>query len=185
MESAHENQIRILPEDLFDLEEHGLFELVNAKLIEKHRDPFPSTVIGVISARIFMHLQGTHEGAIYVGQTYQCFPHEVNRVRRPDLSIVLTTRLEGVSREGHVRIAPDLVIEVISAKETVYAVDERISDYRAAGVKLIWIVNPKAYVINVYRADRTGGCLRDSDGITGEPVFRDFSMSVNDLLCKP
>ena len=85
--------------------------------------------------------------------------------------------------EGHVPIAPDLAIEVVSPSDKAYEVDEKIADYRSAGVKLIWIINPKMRVMRIYRADRNGSeLMSDSDIVTGDPALSGFSMPLRNLL---
>jgi Uma2 family endonuclease len=44
--------------------------------------------------------------------------------------------------EGHTRIAPDLAAEVMSPNDLAYEVDRKVKEYLAAGVRLVWVINP-------------------------------------------
>lgn len=175
-------QYRLTPADLLDLESHGLFELVDGRLIEKQMSSLAGKTTVRIAASLFDFLKQSPLGEAYSEITFQCFPNDAGLVRRPDLAFVSKDRLSLVPEEGHVPIAPDLVVEVISPNDTVYALDEKLEDYRSAGVKLAWVVNPHARSIRVFRLDGTITRLRADDLLTGESVLPGFSTRVNDLL---
>ena len=87
-----------------------------------------------------------------------------------------------MAAEGHIRIAPDLAIEVVSPNDKVYVLDQKLAEYRDAGVKLIWVVNPNSRNIRVYRLDHTFAEFLENDTITGESVIPGFSILVSELL---
>lgn len=176
---------RVTPDDLLSLESEGLFELVDGKLVEKQMSSVASETAGIAYGRLFNLVDQTDVGALYPEQTFQCFPHDPDLVRRPDVAFVGAARLAQVAPEGHVRIAPDLAIEVVSPSDKIYELDEKIADYRAAGVRLIWIINPNSRVIRVHRIDRPY-CeeLKETDTLSGESVLPGFSVIVRDMLPK-
>jgi Uma2 family endonuclease len=49
-------------------------------------------------------------------------------------------RLAQAAEEGHVKITPDLAVEVISPNDKIYDLEEKLEDYWSAGVKLVWAV---------------------------------------------
>ena len=86
---------------------------------------------------------------------YQCFPHAPGLVRRPDVSFIRRGRLPGdVSPEGWVRIPPDLAVEVVSPNDSAEELEEKLDDYRKAGVPLVWVIYPKARKARVFRLRR-------------------------------
>jgi len=84
--------------------------------------------------------------------------------------------------EGHIRIVPDLAVEVISANDLAYAVDEKVDEYETAGVQLIWIVNPEMRTVRVHRADGTVRVLPEKDELDGEHVLPGFRCRVGELF---
>jgi Uma2 family endonuclease len=173
---------RFTPQDLLESDSDLLYELVDGRLTEKRISSVASETVGIVIGRLAGFLKGSHAGAIYLAQTFQCFADDETLVRRPDVAFIATERLDGVADEGHVRIAPDLAIEVVSPSDRVYYLDRKLADYRKAGVKLTWVVNPNSRIITVYRLDRTFAEFLENDAITGEAVIPGFSILVRDLL---
>jgi Uma2 family endonuclease len=174
---------RFTPDDVLRLENQGLYELVNGRLIEKPISSLVSNTIGIVSARLVTFLLPQQRGSAYLKQSFRCFPQDADLVRRPDVAVVLAERRAGVPEDGHVPIAPDMAIEVLPPSDRSCDLSEKVAEYRSAGVKLIWIINPKMRVMRVYRADGTVSELTsDSDTVTGDPVLSGFSMPLRDLL---
>jgi Uma2 family endonuclease len=177
---------RFTPQDILDLEENGLYELVDGKLVEKQMSSLANRTAGLITAQlnIFVSKSGVG-GEIIPEQTFQCFPHDPDLVRRPDVAYVVAARVSAMEDEGHVSIAPDLAIEVISPNDKIYAFDGKLADYRSAGVKLVWEVNPKFRYMRIHRLSGSSARLEETDTVTGESVLPGFSALVNDLLPPP
>jgi len=173
---------RFTPDDVLDLEDEGLFELVDGKLVEKKLGALAAETAGVIAGRLFIYLQHNHAGKFYNEQTYRCFPHDPGLIRRPDISFVAEDRLSGVPDEGHTPIAPDLAIEVVSPTDRIYDLDRKLKDYRSAGAKCVWVVNPESRILRVYGPDSSLIELAETDTITGGNVLPGFSIPVKDLL---
>lgn len=138
----------------------------------------------IVSSRLFAFLEKSPLGKLYSEQSFRCFPHDPDLIRRPDVSFVAAERLAGVPEEGHVPIAPDLAIEVVSPNDVVYDLDRKLADYRSAGVKLVWVFNPKARVVRIYRADHSVSELGEGDALSGEAVIGGFSADVAEMLPK-
>lgn len=103
--------------------------------------------------------------------------------RKPDVVYVSLGRLP--NREipnGDIFIAPDLVVEVLSPGNTGLEVDDKLEKYLAAGVALVWIVNPDRRTIRVYRQDGTTHSFHAADVIEDEPVLPGFRLVVGDVF---
>jgi Uma2 family endonuclease len=118
--------------------------------------------------------------------SYQCFPNKPRKVRRCDFSIILRGRLEDeVLPDGHVKIRPDLAVEVISPNDQWYEVEEKNLEYLSLGVLLLWVINPASRTLWVYRPDGTARLCREADEATCEEVLPGFRCRVSDLLPPP
>jgi Uma2 family endonuclease len=175
---------RSTPNDVLRLEEEGLYELVDDQLKEKAMSSLANETAAIICARLFNHIETTAVGKLYVEQTFQCFPDKPLQVRRPDLAFVATQRLSAVDEDGHVKIAPDLAIEIISPNDTAYDLEEKLDDYRSAKFGLIWIVYPKHRRIHIYAPGQAVLELREADTLTGGGVLPGFSITFRDMLPK-
>jgi len=174
------------PEDLLSLPDDRRYELVGGKLVEKPVSALSSLVASIVSRILWEFVERNRLGCVFDPDlTYQCFPADPNLVRRPDVSFIRKGRFEGNRLpEGHVRIAPDLVVEVISPNEKAYDVDEKVELYRAAAVRLIWIINPVARTVHVYGANLRGAVLRGEDALDGADVLPGFSCPLREIFAK-
>jgi Uma2 family endonuclease len=103
------------------------------------------------------------------------------------VSFIALTRMtpEEYAEDGHTEMAPDLAVEVTSPNDTVYDVDRKIRERLAAGVRLVWEINPEEKTVQVHRPDGTVTCLKNSDTLTADPVLPGFSISLTDLFKLP
>ena len=118
--------------------------------------------------------------------SYRCFT-DVNRIRRADVSFIRSGRLSGErAPKGHCPIAPDLAIEVVSPGDLYYEVEDKVQEYLAAGVLLVWVVNPPTKTVHVYRprSSHLGATsvVTASDTISGEDVLPGFSCPVSEIF---
>lgn len=173
------------PDDLLNLDDGHLYELVGGKLVEKQMSSLASETAGIIIVRLGNFILESRAGKLYPEQTFKCFAHDPDLIRRPDIALITADRVASVPEEGHVPIAPDLAIEVVSPNDKIYELDEKLADYRSAAVKLVWVVNPKARTLRIRRLDHTVTELEETDTLSGESVLPGFSILVRDLLPTP
>jgi Uma2 family endonuclease len=107
--------------------------------------------------------------------------HDPDTLLCPDLSFVRTERVP-VDEDGYPMLAPDLVVEVASPSQTGPSIEEKTAIYLAAGVRLIWIVDPARRTVRVYRADGTEGLVTEDGVIDGEDVLPEFRLPVSRLF---
>jgi Uma2 family endonuclease len=174
---------RFMPQDLLDMDGDGLFELVDGELVEKEMSSLANRTAVIISTRLLNFNEQAKSGnVVYAEQSFQCFAHDPDLVRRPDVALIVASRLAAVPEEGHIPIAPDLVVEVISPNDKIYKFERKLADYREAAIPLVWEVNPKFRFIRVHYVDRAPHRLGETEILTAEPVLSGFSVLVKELL---
>jgi Uma2 family endonuclease len=100
------------------------------------------------------------------------------KVRKPDAAYISFTRLpQDQEPEGNCRVAPDIAVEVISPNDVFEDVTGKVEEYLAAGVPIVWVVDPQTRRILVYHRDG-GRILTDKDELSGENVLPGFSCQV-------
>jgi Uma2 family endonuclease len=87
-----------------------------------------------------------------------------------------------LSPEGYLLTIPELVVEVRSKNDTQPEVDEKVRDYQAAGVVLVWIADPDAWTVTAYRPGQPPSVFAVGDTLTADPVIPGFAVPVADLL---
>ncbi len=104
-----------------------------------------------------------------------------DRVVKPDVAFVSTERLSGDEFKGF-SVAPDLAIEIVSPSDKHYDVTEKALSYLKAGTRLVWIIEPIAKSVTVYRSEVDFTMLNYEDTLTGEDVVEGFSCAVAELF---
>ena len=174
----------ITPEQLLARSDANAFELVDGELVERNVCVLSSLVEGITYARLFAYSEANDSGPVWPGSNgYQCFPDAPNKVRRPDVSFVRRERFSVEHfRNGWLTIHPDLAVEVLSPNDKVYEVDEKIEEYLAAGVPLVWVINPETRIVEVHRKDGTVSKLYAHDELSGEDILPGFRCQVGSLF---
>jgi len=173
------------PEDLLSMGDVGKgLELVNGQLVEKKLGGFASSVASEINYLLVRYGRIPGLGWVFDSEgSYQCFPNDWRKVRKPDVSFIRRGRLPDERRpDGHITLAPDLAVEVVSPNDTAYEIDTKVQEYLSAGVSLVWVVNPRARTIHIYRADGTVELLQENGVLTAPELLPDLRCPVADLF---
>jgi Uma2 family endonuclease len=101
----------------------------------------------------------------------------------PDLTYVSYERLSSEWDEDALcPVLPELVIEIISPGQTFGELTEKAEDYLSAGIERVWIVDPKAQTVTVFRKEGGFETLQNNELIVDSllpelnlPVARIFS----------
>ena len=106
----------------------------------------------------------------------------------PDLSFISRERMathdqEVADPDEPWWLAPDIAIEVVSPTDNYDDLSSKVADYLKYGVKLIWMVDPRARAVRVHTPDQpTGFTLSESDTLSAEPVVAGWQIPVADLF---
>lgn len=104
-------------------------------------------------------------------------------VRGPDVAYWSRERLPlDAEVEVYPDVAADLCVEVLSPDERPRDVQQKLREYFECGVRMVWIVDPEARSVTVYRTLQEGRILWDDATISGEDVLPEFQCSVKELF---
>ncbi|HEV3167318.1 MAG TPA: Uma2 family endonuclease [Isosphaeraceae bacterium] len=170
------------PDNLLTMPDGKHYELVDGQRVERGASALSSLVALEIGSLLRNHCKANNLAWVFGSDCgYRCFPG--NKVRRADVSFVHRDRLPADRLgDGYIEIAPDLAVEVVSPHDLVYEVDQEVDDYLAAGVRLVWMVNPERRTVWVYRVDGPVRFLREPDELSGEDVLPGFRCLVSELF---
>jgi Uma2 family endonuclease len=169
--------------DLLAMPDGKDFELVDGELVERNVSVLSSNVEFRVLRKLAQY-DPNDERVICLTSSngIRCFPNP-NTVRKPDISVVKRERLSPQHwQEGFLTIAPDVVIEVISPNDLASETEEKVEQYIAAGIALIWVINPETRTIVVNRRDSSINRLRENDELSGENVLVGFHCKVAELF---
>jgi Uma2 family endonuclease len=165
--------------------EDRLCELVDGVLVEKTVGFEESWLAVRLAGLISLYLEARNLG-IATGADGM-FRIAKGLVRIPDVAFVSWDRIPGgeFPEKPIPDLVPDLVVEVISRSNTRKEIDDKLDEYFAKGVRLVWLVRPRSRVVDVYtRVDRFTR-LTASSTLEGGEVLPGFSVLVAELFRKP
>ena len=170
--------------DTMTLEEFLENDLEGYEYIKGELVPMPPTSMehGQISSNVLLRLSG-HVFKRQLGRLYTAGTtfHLGDRVVKPDVAFVSTGRLPEDRSKGS-PIPPDLAVEVVSPSDKHYDVTEKALAYLKAGTRLVWVVEPVAKTVMVYRSKTDFTLLSCEDTLTGEDVVEGFTCPVAQLF---
>ncbi len=169
--------------DLLTMPDGDLYEVVDGELVERSMGAESAFLAGEIYASLRSHVQKNNLGWVFPdGTSYQCFINREN-TRRPDVSFIRQGRLPNERIPvGHIKIAPDLAVEVVSPFDSALAIDEKVEEYRDIAVPLIWVVHPQLKLVKVYRQAGDDTVLWGTDSIDGENIVPGFKLPLDGLF---
>ena len=108
------------------------------------------------------------------------------RVRIPDVAFTSWDRMPGRKRPSQPipELSPDLAVEVLSLSNTYREMQLKLSDYFAANVRLVWIVDPELRTVEVHTGTAEMTLLREDDTLDGGDVLPGFVVPLNDLFAE-
>ena len=169
---------------VYDLDDEFQGELVRGEL---RVTPAPGAPHGRIATNLTVllsvHDAGRRVGWVFADSVGYQLVDLPRTVRRPDVSFVRADRLpaEGVG-PGFLKLAPDLVVEVISPSETAAELQEKLDDYRTCGTPLIWVVDPARRTVMIIASDAPPRWVREGERLDGGAVLPGFSCDVAELF---
>ena len=171
-------------EELFDMPDDGYrYELVRGEL--RKMAPAGSEhgeIASDINGSLNLYVKANGLGNTYAAETGFFLARDPDHVRAPDVAFVRRERIEAIGRQtGYWPEAPDLAIEVISPNDRYADVDEKVSDWLAAGARMVVVVNPRNRTVNVHTPDGSIA-LRLGDTLDGGDVVPGWQMPVADMF---
>ena len=107
-------------------------------------------------------------------------------VRIPDVAFLNWDRMSGrqLPTDPVPQLVPNLTVEVLSRSNTPGEMAVKRQEYFAAGVELVWEIDPVARTVAVYTSAANPTTLGVGDSLTGGVVLPGFSVAVSDLFAE-
>ncbi len=174
-------------QQLLELDEPGCrHELVRGEL--RRMSPSGSwhgSVAAEICNVLGLHVRPRHLGRIYVADAGFWLERDPDTVRAPDVAFVVAKRVPAGTPRGFFDGPPDLAVEVTSPSDSYAQVHEKALFWVACGTRLVWVIEPVARLVTVYRPDGSQRTLRADDELTGDDVLPGFVVRVRELFPDP
>ncbi|HSD26390.1 MAG TPA: Uma2 family endonuclease [Vicinamibacteria bacterium] len=122
-------------------------------------------------------------GRVLVGEV-GIFTHRApDTVRGADLAYLSNETYARLgSKRGFLDVAPDLVVEVLSPRDSAAGLTRKLREYFAIGVRLVWVADPDARAVLAYRSLTDVREFRENDRLSGDDVLPGFEVPVASLF---
>lgn len=110
-------------------------------------------------------------------------PDNIICMRIPDLSFIKAERAKELKgRKGHLYLAPDLAVEIVSSTEAPEDTAAKVADYLKHGTQQVWVVYPDQQQVIVHLPDGSTANYGASDQLVGGDLLPDFALAVSQLF---
>jgi Uma2 family endonuclease len=174
----------ITGEELADLPGVGPCELVEGRIV-----PMSPTggEHGRVEGNFFAAIQSFARerglGKVLVGEVGVFTRRSPDTVRGADVAFLSNDRYGKLaSKRGFLDVAPDLVVEVLSPRDSAVGLTQKLREYFAVGVRLVWVADPEAKAVLAYRSLTDVREFRESDRLPGDDVLPGFAVGVAHLF---
>jgi len=161
-------------------------ELVNGTLVEKAVGLLESILASVLIRSLGNFVSQRKLGVISGEQGP--FRLALGLVRLPDVAYVPWSRLPAQldNLEAIPSVVPALVAEVVSDSNTRRELELKRKEYFAAGVELVWIIDPGPRGVAVYTSNSAApqAILGSGDVLTGGRVLPGWELRLADLFAE-
>jgi len=134
---------------------------------------------------IWTDLDGT--GEAFDSSTVFVLPNGARR--SPDVSWIKLERWNALTlkeKQGFPPISPDFVIELVSPsdiKNQRYKdLQAKMKEYLDNGVKLGWLIEPSAKIVEIYRVGQQVEILNNPQTLSGEDVLPEFVLDLSEIF---
>jgi Uma2 family endonuclease len=164
--------------------ERRLCELVEGTLVEKPVGYDESRIAGLIITYMNLFVLERNLGSVTGPDgTIRLQP---GLVRLPDVAFASWNCFPSgkLPQVPIPEIAPDLAVEVLSKSNTKPEITRKLGEYFQAGVRLVWVVDPKKRTVRVYTAPKTSILKKYGESLDGGDVLPGFSLPLAKIFVR-
>jgi Uma2 family endonuclease len=170
---------------LLDTPDLGRCELVRGELIMRRPAGFEhGRIVADISAPLARFVEQRGLGVVTGSGTGFLISRDPDTVRAPDVGFVRAERVSPAPTKGFFQGPPDLAVEVLSPDDRASQVLAKVHDWLAAGCRAVWVVDPEARTVSVYRSRDPMVVRSVSDELTGDDVLPEFRLPVAEIFAQ-
>ncbi len=170
-------------DELYRMGDLGRTELVRGEIVRMSPTGFTHGYIeSNFAAVLKTFVQQQKTGRVSSGEVGIYTGRNPDSVRAADVAFISNERMAQVKSQSYLDVAPELVVEVLSPDDAWSDLMEKLDEYFACGVKLIWVADPRLQQVYVYHAVTQVERFTMKDTLTGSDVLPGFSVPVAELF---
>ena len=164
--------------------EGRLYELIDGVLVEKAVGLRESYLASVLITILWSFVRPRNLGIVTgeAGTMRLAF----GLVRIPDVAFISWQRLSGrrIPTEPIPALAPDLAVEILSSSNTPGEMARKRQEYFAAGVQVVWQIDPNTRTVEVYTTPEQSTVLRETQILAGGTALPGFVLPLHELFAE-
>ncbi len=174
----------VTAEALLDMGDVGPCELIGGEV----REMTPAGaqhghIVSSISLLLGDFVRSQQLGTLFGAETGVILKRDPDTVRAPDAMFVNRYRLSPDEiPEGFLEVTPDLVVEVVSPRDTWTQIQTKVGEYVEFGVPVVWIIDGRNRQVHVYEGSEHVVVLSNDDSLDGGDVLPGFACKVSDIF---
>lgn len=172
----------ITADELFAMADTSGFELIRGQL---HSMPPTGYEHGETESDIAFCLKSfarqQNLGKVMTGEVGMYIRRAPDSVRAADVLFISHQRLQQVQSKSYLDVAPELVVEVLSPRDSWVDMAEKLEDYFSIGVLQVWFANPRNKTLQVFTSVTDSVLLRGEDRVPTIPFLPGFTLKVSDI----
>ena len=130
---------------------------------------------GFIMPRRLGRLAGSDSGVL--------LERNPDTVREPNIAYISADRLPlDIEVSGYYEVVPDLVVEVVSPRDSAREVMDKALMWLNFGVRMVYVVNPASHSVDVYRPNERTQTITEADALDGLDILPGFTCPVSDIF---
>ena len=136
-----------------------------------------------LSAQLWNWNQQSSLGIAFDSSTGFTLPN--GAIRSPDASWVKLDRWQALTplqRRKFIPLCPDFAIELVSPTDELRDTQAKMQEYLANGLRLGWLLNPKAKQVEIYRPGQSVEIRQNPASLSGESVLPGFVLDLTEIL---
>jgi Uma2 family endonuclease len=171
----------ISDEELLRLPKDGnKYEVVDGELRVSPAGWAHERVVARLTAQLATHAQVHDLGDVLGSNALYVLPN--GNKRAPDITFVASGRLATAAGKAWLSIVPDLAVEVRSPNDSPRQLLDTVGEYLAAGVRLVWVIDPERRSAAAYRSPTDVREIGESGILDGDDVLAGFSCPLSAIL---
>ena len=168
--------------DLMEMEDLGPCELVEGVLVPMSPTQGEHGILeALLTASLHEFTKKRRSGWLLGGEVGLYTHRSPDTLRAVDVAFISRER-QPTRPKAFLEVPPELVVEIVSPSDRWSDLRQKIREYFVAGVDRVWVVDPEAREVLVFRSPTELAQLGPADTLRGEGVLAGFELPVADLF---
>ncbi len=182
--SRHESTPPVTGDDLLRMPRLNPCELVAGRGVRMTpTNPTHGRIEINVAAALKQFVRTQNLGVVMAGEVGVFTSRNPDTVRAPDVLFLSHERDALRTRpQGFLDVAPELTVEILSPTDRPDQVRRKLDEYFAAGVRLVWVIDPATRSVQVHHGRGEPLSLASGAVVTGEDVLPGFALPVDDIF---